>query len=170
MALTDKEQRFCEEYLVDLNATQAAIRAGYSEKTARSIGSENLSKPDIQEKISLLRQELSDKTGITAQRVLNELAKIAFSDLRKAFKADNALLDVRQFDDDIAGAVASVEVDALYEKIDGEKELVGQTQKIKLYDKVAALEKLGKHLGIFEKDNRQKRLTINLPDWFNGDV
>lgn len=162
MALTDKEQRFCEEYLVDLNATQAAIRAGYSEKTARSIGSENLSKPDIQEKILLLRQELSDKTGITAQRVLNELAKIAFSDPRKAFKADNALLDVRQFDDDTAGAVASVEVDALYEKIDGEKELVGQTQKIKFWDKVNALEKLGKHLGIFEKDNRQKSDKIKV--------
>ncbi|MFD1165208.1 terminase small subunit [Sphingobacterium daejeonense] len=83
MALTDKQQRFVEEYMVDLNATQAAIRAGYSQNTAHSIGAENLIKPEIQEAIQKRKQELSDQTGITAERVLKEYAKIAFSDIRE---------------------------------------------------------------------------------------
>ena len=68
--LTPKQARFVEEYLVDLNATQAAIRAGYSEQTARVIGHENLTKPDIQKAITERRQEMQQRTAITADRVL----------------------------------------------------------------------------------------------------
>lgn len=167
MDLTDKQIRFCEEYVVDMNATQAAIRAGYSEKTARQIASEYLSKPNIQEKISLLKKELSEKTGVNAQRVINELARIAFFDMRNLFSADNTMLDIRQLEYNDVAAIASVEV---YEEFVGggaDKQFVGQTKKIKLWDKVAALEKLGKHFGIFEKDNKQKQTVVTLPSWFN---
>lgn len=71
--LTLKQQRFCEEYIVDLNATQAAIRAGYSELTARSIGSENLSKPDIQERIQTAMADRAARTAITADYVLGTI-------------------------------------------------------------------------------------------------
>ena len=76
--LTNKQSRFVEEYLIDLNATQAAIRAGYSEKTAKSIGQENLTKPDIQECIQKQLDQRSERTEITADRVLQALAEIAY--------------------------------------------------------------------------------------------
>ena len=142
--------------MVDLNATQAAIRAGYSQSTAHSIGAENLIKPEIQEAIQKRKQELSDQTGITAERVLKEYAKIAFSDIRELYTPDNNLYDIRQLDDETAGAVMSVEVDVM--NVQGMP--IGETKKVKLYDKLRALEALGKHIGLFEKDNKQKQAEV----------
>ena len=79
----DKQKLFAEEYIVDFNATQAAIRAGYSEKTAHSIGSENLKKPAIQELISRAIQDRIRRTHITQERVVLELASVAFADMTK---------------------------------------------------------------------------------------
>ena len=81
--LTAKQERFCTEYIIDLNATQAAIRAGYSSKTANRIASENLSKPDIQRKIQELQQERAERTEITQDKVLKELAGIGFAPITK---------------------------------------------------------------------------------------
>ena len=78
--LTEKQKRFCEEYLIDFNATQAALRAGYSQKTAYSIGDENLRKPEIQSEIQTLIQKRSERTGINADSVIKELVKIAFAE------------------------------------------------------------------------------------------
>src|SRR5690606_21301345 len=156
MGLTDKQQRFVEEYMVDLNATQAAIRAGYSQNAAHSIGAENLIKPEIQEAIQKRKQELSDSTGITAERVLSEYAKIAFSDARELFTPDNDLFDIRQLDDSTAAAVQYVQVDVM--SVQGVP--MGQSKKVKLYDKLRALEALGRHIGLFEKDNKQKQLEV----------
>ena len=77
--LTDKQEVFCKEYIIDFNATRAAIAAGYSEKTARKIGSENLAKLDIQHRIKELTGERNERTEITADRVVQELAKFAFN-------------------------------------------------------------------------------------------
>ncbi len=107
--LTGKQQRFCEEYLIDLNATKAAIRAGYSEDSAGAIGHENLKKPEIQEFISARQKELQEATGITQKRVLEEYAKIAFFDIRSLYTPDGGLKDIRQLDDNAAGAISSVE-------------------------------------------------------------
>jgi len=74
--LTDKQQKFCEEYMIDLNATQAAIRAGYSEDTAKQIGSENLSKPDLAERIAVLKAELSAETLVDAKYVISGLLEV----------------------------------------------------------------------------------------------
>ena len=76
MALTDKQEMFCREYLIDLNATQAAIRAGYSEKTANRTASENLSKPDIQSRIAELKAQRKDLVVVNATYVLNRLVEI----------------------------------------------------------------------------------------------
>jgi phage terminase small subunit len=78
--ITEKQAAFCREYLVDLNATQAAIRAGYSEKTAKSIGQENLTKPDVQAEVQRLMENRAKRTEIKADRVLQELAAMAFYD------------------------------------------------------------------------------------------
>lgn len=146
--LTDKQKRFCEEYLIDLNATQAAIRAGYSEDSAGAIGHENLKKPDIQEYVSARQKELQEATGITQKRVLEEYAKIAFFDIRSIYTVDGGLKNIRDLDDSSAGAIASVE--SYEEKTGGEDvEAIGVTRKVKLHDKVRALSDLGRHLGMF---------------------
>lgn len=75
--LTDKQAKFCREYILDLNATQAAIRAGYSGKTARSTGSENLTKPDVIAFLDALRSDLMSATGITKEAIALELIAIA---------------------------------------------------------------------------------------------
>lgn len=80
--LTDRQARFCEEYLIDLNATQAAIRAGYSEKTANRIASELLSKLDIQEKITELKAERAKRTEMTQDSVIQELAAVARAEIK----------------------------------------------------------------------------------------
>ena len=80
--LTPKQERFCEEYLIDLNATQAAIRAGYSEKTAREQAAQNLSKLNIQEKIAELKAERSKRTEITQDSVIQELAAVARAEVK----------------------------------------------------------------------------------------
>ena len=137
--LTDKQKRFVEEYLVDLNATQAAIRAGYKEKTARSIGQENLTKPDIQEAIQAAMDERSKRTEITQDRVLQELAAIGFS----------RATDFAQIR---GGAVRLTETDEL---ADEQKRAVAGIKEgkygieMKLHDKIHALHLIGQHLGMF---------------------
>ncbi|GHE34826.1 terminase small subunit [Sphingobacterium griseoflavum] len=157
MALTDKQQRFVDEYMVDLNATQAAIRAGYSPDTARQMASENLSKPDIQEAIQIKKQKISEATGITAERVLAEYAKIAFSDVRNVLTVDGGLKDASEWGDDAAGAVAAVKS---FEVTSSDGEKLGTNREVKMYDKLRALEAIGKHIGLFEKDNKQKQAEV----------
>ncbi|MEM1395906.1 MAG: terminase small subunit [Pseudomonadota bacterium] len=155
--LTHKQKRFVEEYVVDLNATQAAVRAGYSEKTARQIASEMLSKPYIQDAIAKGQEALSKRTGVTAEMVIQELARIGFSDLRKVVSSEGNLLDPHDWDDDTAAAIASIEVVTTrksdQDKSGEEKRQVDHTHKIKVWDKNAALEKLGKHLNLFAEQH-----------------
>lgn len=77
--MTDKQARFCEEYMIDLNATQAAIRAGYSPKTAQEQSARLLSNVMVQNRLAQLQAEQSRRTGVSADRVVRELAKIAFA-------------------------------------------------------------------------------------------
>jgi phage terminase small subunit len=167
MALTDKQEAFCQQYIIDFNGTQAAIRAGYSEATANEQASRLLANVSIQERLNELKQALSEKTGVTAQMVVNELAKIAFSDPREMFTVDNNLVGIRQMGDKEAGAIASVEVEALFEGSGQDRMEIGTTTKIKLWDKPRALDSLAKYFGIYERDNKQKQPVLNLPTWFN---
>ena len=139
--MTKKQQRFVEEYLIDLNATQAAIRAGYSPDSAKEIGSENLTKPDIAKAVDQAIAERSRRTGVNADRVVRELAKIAFVNAGEVVDLDTALLMDKISDDDMA-AIQSVKV-----KTFGED---GIEREVKLADKLKALELLGKHLGLFK--------------------
>ncbi len=143
--LTPKQAAFVEEYAIDRNATQAAIRAGYSKRAARQIGDENMSNPAVAAAIAEARADRSKRTGITADRVLHELARIAFFDIRKAFHEDGAMKPLSELDDDTAAAIAGIEVVNQFE--DGEN--VGTLKKIKIADKLVALDKLARHLGMF---------------------
>lgn len=89
--LTDKQEKFCYEYVLHLNATKAAINAGYSEKTAYSIGGENLKKPEIQARIRYMQDNLAETAQLSALRVLKEHEKIAFSDEEKTADKQKSL-------------------------------------------------------------------------------
>ncbi len=101
MTLT-KQRRFVDEYLVDLNATQAAIRAGYSPKTAGQIGERLLKKVEIQTGVQEAMKARENRTHITQDRVLQELSRLAFFDPRKLFTTEGAPLDITQLDNDTA--------------------------------------------------------------------
>ncbi|WP_082017872.1 terminase small subunit [Leisingera sp. ANG-Vp] len=107
MALTAKQERFVAEYLIDLNATQAAIRAGYSAKTAHSVGHENLRKPEIAKAIQEAQAKRSEKTGITQERVLQELARIGFADIRKVVAWGRSPIDAEAEEADPNGLGAT---------------------------------------------------------------
>jgi phage terminase small subunit len=134
-----------KEYLVDLNATQAAIRAGYSAKTAEIIGHENLRKPNIAQTIQVEMDKRAQNVGITAERVLSEIAKMAFLDPRKLFDAEGKPLHITALDDDTAASIAGLDVVTTGNQDVGYAEVM----KIKLADKAKNLELLGRHLKLF---------------------
>lgn len=107
--MTKKQKRFVEEYLIDLNATQAAIRAGYSPDTAQQMGSENLSKPVIKNAIDKAIAERSRRTGINQDRVIQEIAKLAFLNPIDVIDMDEATIKGEANRDDTA-CIASVKV------------------------------------------------------------
>ena len=139
--MTKKQKLFCDEYLIDLNATQAAIRAGYSPETAKAIGCENLTKPDLRAYIDRAMAERSRRTGVNADRVVQELAKIAFVNAPDVIDPETATIREDALAEDTA-AIQSVKV-----KTFGED---GLEREIKMADKLKALELLGKHLGMFK--------------------
>lgn len=154
MALTPKEHRFCEEYLIDLNATQAAIRAGYSKHTARQIGAENLSKPSIQAEIELLRSERSERTKINADWLLKRLSDEAEADVSDLYDPETgALLPVHEWPLIFRqGLVAGIDVEVIRDPESGAE--VGFVKKIKVSDRAKRLEMIGKHVGVKAFEDR----------------
>jgi len=143
--LNPKQIAFCFEFMKDHNGTQAAIRAGYSEKTARVQASDLLTIPNIQQFIQKREAEIRAAAGITRERVMAELGKLAFLDPRKLYDQDQNLIPVSQLDDDTAASIAGVEVDESTDFITGE--ISAKTKKIKLSDKKGALDSLLKMEG-----------------------
>lgn len=136
-----------EEYLIDLNATQAAIRAGYSAKTATEIGCENLAKPNIRACVDAAIAERSKRTGINQDRILMELARIGLINPGKLIDFDEATVRDDASEDDLA-AIASVKVKTIPTEGGGNI----TEREVRMHDKIKALELCGKHLGMF-KDN-----------------
>lgn len=157
--LTTKQQMFVKEYLIDLNATQAAIRAGYSVKTAGKIGQENLIKPEIKAAIQEAMDKRANKLEITAERVLQEIARLAFYDPRKFFDEDGRIKPISELDDDTAMALGGIET--LHKIVGDEKDGMAVITKIKLVDKGQNLERLGRHLKLFtDKVEHSGTLTL----------
>ena len=138
--MTEKQKRFTEEYLIDLNATQAAIRAGYSPKNADKIGHELLGKTRVSEAISKAMAERSKRTGINQDRVLLELAKIGFAKITDVVDPKTVKIREDAAEEDLA-CIQSIKV---------KPNEFGMEREIKLYDKRAALVDLGKHLWMFK--------------------
>ncbi len=147
MGLNPKQQRFVAEYLVDLNATQAAIRSGYSQKTARQIATENLSKPAIAAAIAERQAKRIGKLELTAETILGELLRIAKVDVREAYDEDGNLRPLSEIPEDVRRAVAGIEIDDRWEG-KGEDATRYTVKKLKFWDKNRALELLAKNLGL----------------------
>jgi phage terminase small subunit len=153
MKLTAKQERFCEEYLIDLNATQAAIRAGYSKNTANEIAAQNLAKLSIQQYLSKKKEILANKLQITQEMVLEGYRKLAFYDARKFYDSEGNLISIPDLDDETAFALTGFEV--MEEKGgdgQGHQVLLGYTKKIKMSDRKGALDSICKVLGFNAPD------------------
>ena len=144
MQLTTKQEIFCLEYLTDLNATQAAIRAGYSKETANRIGSENLSKLDIQNRITELKKQRSDKLGINSDYILRRLYEIDNLDITDIINNDGDVIPVSQWPETWRKTVNSIEVSS----IKTGEEIIGYLKKVRWPDKIKNLELLGKHIDV----------------------
>ena len=146
---TEKQKRFVAEYQKDSNGAQAAIRAGFSPRTAREIAYQLLHKTShVMEAIQREEDERLRQIGVTREKALTELARIGLSDIRKLYDEDGRLKHPKDWDPDTAAAVAGVEVTEEFEGTRKDRELVGTTKKVRVFDKVRALELLSKHLGI----------------------
>jgi phage terminase small subunit len=145
--LTEKQIRFCQEYIIDLNGTQAAIRAGYSEDTAASIASENLTKPNIQEYTQELLEDRATRTKATADKVISELYHLICFDPAIIYDENNCLKDIASIPKEARKSIASIEVFEEYQKAENGrgKELIGFTKKVKFWDKTKIIELMGKH-------------------------
>jgi phage terminase small subunit len=162
--LSARQENFCQQYLIDLNASAAYKRAGYkcTPTSANVSASQLLARAKITDRIAYLRLNLQKKTNITQERVLAEYAKIAFADVRKFYGPDGQLVPIHELDDDTAGALAGLEID----EIDAGGVCIGQTKKIKITDKKGALDSLAKHLGMFvEKVEHSGAVTVRVVDY-----
>ena len=162
MALRGKKKLFADEYLIDRNATQAAIRAGYSEKTARSQGQRLLKEPKVKAYIDAFIGDQSERLNMTAERVMEEIARIALFDPRKMFRDDGSLKRITEIDDATAAAIAGMDIDEI--KIGDKTTTV--TRKIKIASKASALEMAVKYFGLNQTkqsaalDRKLKQLAI----------
>ncbi len=168
--MTDAQKRFCDEYLIDLNATRA-YKVAYprckKEETANAASSRMLRNVKVQEYISKKQQEIEKRTEVTQDMVIKELAKIAFLDIRKLYTENGQLKNISDIDSNTAGAISSLETLEEYEGYGDDREKIGDTQKVKLLDKTKALELLGRHLGMFkEKVTIDGNVNTNNP--FSG--
>lgn len=148
--LNEKQELFVAEYLLDGNATRAAKASGYSEDTAGSIGHELLKKPEIAEAIAAAFNKRLQRLELSADRVLQELAKLAFYDPRAFYKADGSLKHPTELDDNTAAALAGMDIEEAYEHFGkGQAKPTGVIKKIKLADKGQNLERLGRTFKLF---------------------
>jgi phage terminase small subunit len=153
-SLTPKQLRFVQEYIADLNATQAAIRAGYSRRYADDYACQLLRKSQVRAAISDRQANMSKTLEITAEQAIQEVARCAFLDIRCLFDVNGRLKSLAEWPDDAAHAVASIE------------HMVGHggqatVIKIRLHDKLHALNILAKHFGLFR--GQEKELAASAP-------
>lgn len=149
MALTEKQRRFVEEYLVDLNATQAAIRAGYSAKTAKQQGQRLLTNADVHAAVSEAQATRSRRTTIDADWVLTRLAEAAEADLNDIYDEHQNLKPISEWPAIWRkGLIVGIEVEELFEGRGEDREHIGRLRKVRQVDRTKHLELIGKHVGV----------------------
>ena len=164
--LTEKQKAFVAEYQVDLNATQAAIRAGYSPKNADVIGPRLVGKSWVSEAIKKQTEAALHKAGVRRDKVLTQMARISFHDIRRLYGPDNTLMDVKDFPDDMVPAIAGIETFEEYQGKGKDREFIGYTKKVKLWDPNPALTNLAKNLGVIgngkHRDEEEEKAVVRV--------
>jgi phage terminase small subunit len=162
------QERFIDEYLVDLNATQAAIRAGYSPKTADQQGSRLLKNVKIATEIARRQAERRNRTEVTADRVIIELGRIALLDPRMAFNHDGTMKPIHELDPALVATLASVETEEEVTDAPGKPTVVTRLRKVRFWNKVDALTTLCKHFGLLtDKLRVEGEVKIHTPPPLN---
>lgn len=156
--LTDKQAAFVREYLVDKNGSRAAVRAGFSAANADRIAVELLSKTHVRAAVDAALADMAERTGITAERILRERARLAFFDVRKLFDKDGMPIPLHKLDEDTAAAIVGVDVLEQFGKDGDDRVLIGFVKKYRLATKDASLAALEKYFGLTEK-----RIRYTLP-------
>jgi phage terminase small subunit len=146
--LSPKRQRFVDEYLIDSNGTQAAIRAGYSPKTANEQAARMLAEVSIQAAVTAGRAAIAERNAVSQDRIRQELAKVAFGDPAQLYDPDGNLRSIHEMTPEVRASLSGVET-ATERNGKGESAAVTHVRKVKRWDKVRALELLGKDLGMF---------------------
>jgi phage terminase small subunit len=169
MALTPKQAAFVREYLVDLNQTKAAERAGYPSKSAATQGSRLFRNVQVRAEIDKALSRRAARVEVTADEVLRELKRIGLSDIRQAYTEGGRLKGIHEMPEDVARAIGGVETEELFEGEGRDRERAGDTVKVKFWPKVQALELLGKHLKMFTdktevsgEDGGPLRVSVNI--------
>ncbi|MCT7911661.1 terminase small subunit [Arcobacter lacus] len=162
LKLTPKQKLFCDYYLISLNATEASIKAGYSKKTAKEIGAENLTKPNIKEYLQNSMNKRAEKLEITADKVIGEIAKLAFANTTDILEITDTSIKIKDLSKLDTSCISSAE-----EVFDKDGCRVGV--KVKLHDKTKNLELLGRHLGLF-KDKVEISVDEQVQDWLRGKI
>lgn len=147
--LTARQRRFIDEYLIDSNGTQAAIRAGFSKRTANKIAHQLLGKPHVAALIQARQAKLAAKFEITAERVISELAAVGFADIRDLYDESGKLRPISTLEQRVAASIAGIEVEEIVVGRGKKKTVAGAVLKVKRHDKVRALEALGRHFKLF---------------------
>lgn len=143
--LEPRQERFCREYLIDLNATKAAIRAGYAADSASVQGSRLLANDKVSERIAKLKAKQEERLDIKADDVLRELLALATVDVTRAYDETGQLRPLHEIPEDVRKAIAGLDVEQLFEGRGDSREHVGTLRKLKFWDKTKALEMLAKH-------------------------
>lgn len=155
--LTAKRKAFITEYLKDFNGTQAAIRAGYSERTANEQAARLLANSAIKNAIQEHQAKAAEKAGVSLEWWLKRMRQLAEFDPRKYFDEQGNLLPIAKLDDEAAAALSGIEVVELERQ-------PGSVKKVKFTDRRAALDLIGKHLGVYSADNKMDITVDNLTD------
>ncbi|MCP4493187.1 MAG: terminase small subunit [Gammaproteobacteria bacterium] len=147
---TEKQEKFCHEYIIDMNGTKAAIRAGYSERGADVQAANLLRKIRVREKIDELKRKACKRNDIHVDRVLQEFARLAFLNPALLFDENGDLIPIQKLDEDVARAIGAFDVTEVRIHRDGEDTKYEQVKKFKLSDKIRALDSLAKYLEMFK--------------------
>lgn len=158
--LTPQQERFAHEVVIGKTLSDAyriAYRASRMKpETVNDVASKLMANPSITQRVRRLQAAAAERAVMTAADVLREAMRLARFDIRKLYREDGSPVPIHELDDETAAAVQAVEIQEVYEGSGADRVFVGYTKKYKIADKNAALEKLFKHFGLYEVDNKQK--------------
>lgn len=164
LKLTPKQERFVDEYLTDLNATQAAIRAGYSKKTAGRQAIELLNKTHIAHAVAEKKKQIANGIEVTRDRIIKEMARLAFFNIKGLVDSEGNPKQIHELSDDVAAAINGIEITV----IGGQEEQDAHVKKYRIPDKNKSLENLAKILGYMDRDTGSKDSAELLAEAMNN--